>query len=353
MVAVHQSPASSPPPHSAVPPPSSTPSITGGTSRLQSAASIFDVDAKGYLDREDVLRGMYILGLDPSPKVLAPVLAELDEQNISAGEGRFRTDHQVNAALDGLLSDASISLDEARALFDYFASNNTCRRDGDSFVYLRRKTYFWLRILSLLTPFAIPVASKILPRYTPSEKSAFRLTRNVIGGFSLILTGTIYLLVVGLVFGLTERHAESLIVMVYCYSVLWMSQAGREANFATWEGYAHHDAVQMGKLALRHTFFTAPTGERTQATAAAARVIQNSNGQTRWTNTMAAVPQHRYWRKQVLGEGAGRLISGPRSEVMDAEGGEKQEAFLETMLGQVVTADEKWVMSKETFASKI
>jgi hypothetical protein len=179
----------------------------------------------------DVLRGVYVLGLDPSPKELAPVLAELEEQNISSVNDRFTSNHRVNTALDALLSDSSISLDEARDLFDYFATNNTCRRDGDQFQYLSKREYFWKRTAALLLPFAaITTTHRFIPNFTPGEREVFEVVKTVVGGFAA-LQSVIYVAIVLLeIHGTGEDNYRLLFHFTINMAMIWGAQAGREAS---------------------------------------------------------------------------------------------------------------------------
>jgi hypothetical protein len=299
--------------------------------------SILDVDRNGYLDRHTLLRGLYILGLDPSPRDLAPVLAELDMQHVSLTQGQYQSDHMVNSALDTMLEEAGITLNEVAELIDYYAVHNRCRRE-DGFVYLAKKTYFSLRLATMTIPLGgVLMMSFFLPRFTEHEISVHKIMKNIIGGFGAFQALVLPLTAISAAAGWTETLgkrdvlASALVNGLLC----WGAQAWREATLLSATGAVTVDALLREKFLLRHTFFTAEDGSKISATATAARMITDADGVLRMGSAMSKIPHHR-WSRMLKTRGKRRFSaapdpSDPPTSDVEAQGG-LSEAFLEHML---------------------
>lgn len=312
--------------------------------------SILDVDRNGYLDRHTLLRGLYILGLDPSPRDLAPVLAELDMQHVSLTEGQYQSDHMVNSALDTMLEEAGITIDEATELIDYYATHNRCRRE-DGFVHLTRKAYFVKRVLTLNIPFmAYLTAGHFMPRYTEFEISVYAICKNVIGGFATYQSLVVPLAAISAAAGWTETLGALDILttaLVNC-CLVWGAQAWREASLTSLTGATATDKLMLDKFLLRHTFFVAEDGGKIAATETAARVIIDGEGELRMSGFLSQIPHHRFSR--MLKTGGKRRFSAapdPSDPTPDSEQGELPEAFLEQLLAhEVAHVDEKYNITR-------
>ncbi|GMI33424.1 hypothetical protein TeGR_g9554 [Tetraparma gracilis] len=310
--------------------------------------SILDVDRNGYLDRLTLLRGLYILGLDPSPRDLAPVLAELDMQHVSLTEGQYQSDHMVNSALNKLLDEAGIKIDEAAELIDYYAAHNRCRREDD-FVHLTKKAYFVKRTLALNIPLAASLTtSHFMPKFTENEIAVHAICKNVIGGFSSFQSIVVPLTAISFVSGWTKKLGALDVIATALVNglLIWGAQAWREAAASSQSGAILKDKMLLEKFLLRHTFFTAEDGGKVAATATAARIITGEGGGFRLGSLTGQITHHRFAR-MLKTKGKRRFsaapdpsdpLPDPTLDIEQAQGG-LPEAFLEHLLDNSESVD--------------
>jgi hypothetical protein len=140
--------------------------------------NLLDHKARGYISEEDVLVAIYVIGFEPTRKEMADVVTEVSNKPWPPHYPKlialFHTYHSSYAEIH-------------TALKWYRANAFPLRKDG--FVFLKSKVYFRLRLISLLVPFlSILWIDKFLPNFTTLEKSYHKITRNVIGGFSTLLS---------------------------------------------------------------------------------------------------------------------------------------------------------------------